>query len=234
MGCKRSHVQVVSPRPLNFVILIYMRVTKLGHCCLLVEKDGKKILTDPGKWSTLPDDLMGISAVLLTHEHADHVHSESITKIQQQNPNLRIITNVSVKKLLAEWKVVCELIDDKAEMDVEGIALKSYEAHHANIYPTFPNVLTSSFLIDAKLFLPGDSFVEPEEKIEVLALPVSGPWLKVVETVDYAKKLAPKMAFAVHDGMLADPSPFHGNIQKALENTGVEFKIIKDNDYFEV
>jgi hypothetical protein len=70
------------------------------------------------------------------------------------NPGIRIITNVSVKKLLNEWNVVSELIKDGSEMEVEGITLKAFEAPHANIYPSLLNVLTTSFS-----FLTNSSFL---------------------------------------------------------------------------
>ena len=28
-----------------------MKVKKLGHCCLIIEENGKKIMTDPGSWT---------------------------------------------------------------------------------------------------------------------------------------------------------------------------------------
>jgi hypothetical protein len=60
---------------------------------------------------------------------------------------------------------------------------------------------------------------------------VSGPWLKVSDAVDYAKKIAPKIAFAVHDGMLSDAAPFSGNIQKIFEGSEIDFRIIQNYDY---
>jgi L-ascorbate metabolism protein UlaG (beta-lactamase superfamily) len=63
-----------------------MRITMIGHSTVLIETDGKKILTDPywGKWGNPAYARLGIPAksrhelsdvdgVLISHDHWDHV-----------------------------------------------------------------------------------------------------------------------------------------------------------------
>ena len=40
--------------------------------------------------------------------------------------------------------------------------------------------------------------------MEVLALPVAAPWMRIEECIEYAKHIKPKSVFPVHDGMLKD------------------------------
>ncbi|HEX9462518.1 MAG TPA: MBL fold metallo-hydrolase, partial [Alphaproteobacteria bacterium] len=49
-----------------------MRMTKLGHSCVRLERDGQQIVLDPGVWSG-DDSAAGANALLITHEHADHL-----------------------------------------------------------------------------------------------------------------------------------------------------------------
>ncbi len=49
-----------------------MRITKFGHACLRVEHDGTTVVIDPGTFSE-PESVDGADAILITHEHADHV-----------------------------------------------------------------------------------------------------------------------------------------------------------------
>ena len=50
-----------------------MQITKFGQCCLLIEVAGKRILTDPGRFSVSQNDVSNIDIILITHEHADHL-----------------------------------------------------------------------------------------------------------------------------------------------------------------
>ncbi len=48
-----------------------MRITKFGHSCVRLSEGGRDVVLDPGGWSER-EALDGVSAVLVTHEHADH------------------------------------------------------------------------------------------------------------------------------------------------------------------
>ena len=50
-----------------------MRLTKFGHSCLLVEEQGARMLLDPGTLSDGFEELQGLTAILYTHQHADHL-----------------------------------------------------------------------------------------------------------------------------------------------------------------
>ena len=74
---------------------ISMTITKIGHCCLLIEFNERKILTDPGTFSSAQNTLIGIDVVLITHEHADHIHVESLAEIIKNNPIRRDVWSLS-------------------------------------------------------------------------------------------------------------------------------------------
>ena len=54
-----------------------MRLTKLEHACVRLEKDGATLVIDPAAWS-MPRALDGASAVLVTHEHFDHFDADGL------------------------------------------------------------------------------------------------------------------------------------------------------------
>ena len=54
-----------------------MRITKFGHACVRVQGDGGVVVIDPGVF-TDPAALEGADAVLITHEHPDHVHPDHL------------------------------------------------------------------------------------------------------------------------------------------------------------
>jgi L-ascorbate metabolism protein UlaG (beta-lactamase superfamily) len=178
-----------------------MIITKFGHCCLLIEIDEARILTDPGNYSETPM-VSGIDAVLITHEHQDHLHVESLQIILAKNPEARVISHVGVGRVLDEAGIKWESIADGEVTDVKGVGIESCGSEHACIHHDLPKVQNTGFYIDGTLFYPGDSFHNPGKSMEILALPVAGPWMKLSEAIEYAKAVKPKVVFPVHDGML--------------------------------
>ncbi len=57
-----------------------MKIKKIGHCCLVIEINGKRIMTDPGSFinRTGKNWKQCIDLILYTHEHQDHYHLETL------------------------------------------------------------------------------------------------------------------------------------------------------------
>jgi L-ascorbate metabolism protein UlaG (beta-lactamase superfamily) len=203
-----------------------MKIKKLGHCCLVVEIDGKRIMTDPSfvDYGGESTNERNISAVLITHEHADHLHIETLKQILGHNPNAIVITNTSVGKLLSEAGIKYVKVEDGETYDLSGITLKGFGNTHAQIYEDYGQVQNTGYMINT-LCYPGDSFNPPHAQVDILALPVLGPWMKMKEAIDYAKSLKPRICFPVHDGPL---KPFATFVYKIPENflskVGIQFK----------
>lgn len=210
-----------------------MKITKFGHCCLLIEESNSRILTDPGSWNDVPE-LNAIDAILISHEHSDHVHIESVKKILSSNKGAVIYTHEGVKKLLDAGNIPCILIKDGEEVFMKGVSISSFGTKHACIHHDMPSVHNTGFYIANKFFYPGDSFHNPDKEIQILALPVIGPWMKMEEAIDYAKAIKPKVVFPVHDGMLRDDRrAFTRMIPKTLlEKEKIEFVDIKEGESF--
>ena len=58
-----------------------MRLTKYTHACVRLERDGSVLVIDPGIWSE-PHALLGTHAVLVTHEHCDHLYWDHIDRLR--------------------------------------------------------------------------------------------------------------------------------------------------------
>ena len=201
-----------------------MKITKLGHCCLIIETGGVRFMTDPGMF-TIPEqeNIEGIDAVVITHEHGDHFHLESLKKIIEKNPAAAIIANASVGKFLEKAALKYSKVGDGEATEVKGVGIAGYGKDHAPIYKEFGLVENTGYYFDGGLFYPGDAFYKPDRTVEVLALPVAGPWCKISESIDYAVSVKPKMAFPVHDGMLASGGFAHQVAKTILEKEGVPF-----------
>jgi hypothetical protein len=79
-----------------------------------------------------------------------------------------------------------------------------YGVDHALIHRDIPLVVNTGFLVEGELFHPGDSYTVPEEPVRTLLVPISAPWLKAGEMIDYFRQVAPARGYAIHDAILND------------------------------
>lgn len=216
-----------------------MKITKLGHCCLLIETKGKRILTDPGSYTVeAHSKLENIDYILFTHEHADHYHLESLKVLLKKNPSAIVYTNNSVSELLQKEGIEYTMVGHGENIllgEVGGpavpedsIGLVGIGEKHAEMHSSIPLSSNIGFFIDGRLWYPGDAFTNPERSVEILALPVSGPWMKISEAIDYALLLKPKVAFPVHDGLRFGTA--HALPAKILPSAGIEFVVMIEGD----
>jgi L-ascorbate metabolism protein UlaG (beta-lactamase superfamily) len=203
-----------------------MKITKHGHCCLSIEEKDLMILTDPGSYSTKQNELTGIDLVLITHEHADHFHVESVKKILENNPQVTIVTNSAVGKLLDKENIKYTVVADGDTFEMKGVTIEGHGIKHAEIYKTLTPVENTGYFINNRLFYPGDAFTDPKRPVDILALPAAGPWMKISEAIDYALTLKPKTVFPVHDGILTTPGISHRMLGMVLPQSGIELVIL--------
>ncbi|OHA57012.1 MAG: hypothetical protein A2114_01235 [Candidatus Vogelbacteria bacterium GWA1_51_14] len=206
-----------------------MKIKKIGHCCLVIKVGAVTILTDPGSYTVEEHSkLEGIDFILFTHEHGDHYHLESLKVILEKNPQAKIYANNSVSDLLEQAGIAYTKIEHQQNFSLAGVEVVGIGEKHAEMHSSIPLSANLGFLIDNKLWYPGDAFTDPEQPVEILALPVSGPWMKIGEAVDYALKLKPKKAFPVHDGTRFGSA--HTIPQRVLTPEGIEFVPIVEGD----
>jgi len=131
--------------------------------------------------------------------------------------------------LLDKEGIKYEILEPKKIKDFFGLEIESFDCKHEEIYEDIFLVENTAFFINGKLFYPGDSFYNPEKSIEILALPVAGPWTNVKNAIDYALKINPKICFPVHDGMLKSFGVAHIIPSVVLEKFGIVFKNLEEN-----
>lgn len=180
-----------------------MKITKLNHCCLVLEFDGMKIVTDPGSFSAEEvKSVRGANVILITHEHQDHFHTESIATLLKNNPDAKVVSNSAVAKLLEAEKVACTVVGDGQSTEINGVLIEGFGKDHAIVYGEMGKCENTGYFVANKFYFPGDNFYNPGKPVDVLALPTAGPWMKISEAIDFVKAVKPRMAFPVHDGMI--------------------------------
>jgi L-ascorbate metabolism protein UlaG (beta-lactamase superfamily) len=180
-----------------------MRLTKLGHSCVRLDKDGATLVIDPGGWSGT-DPVAGASALLITHEHADHLNGPVVQAALERDPGLELWTTAPVAGQFSGFASRVHVVGHEDAFTAAGFEVHVHGSNHAVIYPDVPVVPNVGFAIDGSIFHPGDAFTLPGEPVETLLLPVSAPWLKTSEMVEYARAVQPRMSYAIHDAILND------------------------------
>jgi len=211
-----------------------MKITKYGHCCLLIEERGLRILTDPGNYTTEQNKITNIDVVLITHEHGDHFHVPSMIEIMKNNPDARIITNQAVAKLLEAQGMKATIVGDGQTEQVSEVLFTGHGTKHAIVYKELGQVENTGYFIGPRLFYPGDAFYDPKKPVEILALPMGGPWLKISEVIEYALQISPKFAFPVHDGGLKNPEFMYGTATKIFQENSIQLIPLEINRETEI
>jgi L-ascorbate metabolism protein UlaG (beta-lactamase superfamily) len=192
-----------------------MRLTKYSHSCVRLDRDGAVLVIDPGSLSERAS-LDGADAVLITHEHFDHLDVDALTDALAKRPAVTIYTHPEVTPKLGDLRDAVREVVAGDEFEAAGFAVRAYGGLHAMVHPEVPRVANLGFFVEG-VYHPGDSFDVPTDAdVHTLFVPVSGPWLKLSESVEFVRAVGPRRAYALHDGLLneAGHQVYHGNMAK--------------------
>ena len=165
-----------------------------------------------------------INIILITHEHNDHLHIDSLREVLDNNQNALVITNTSVGKVLDQSNIKYKIVEEGEKFEIEGINIIAFGSTHAEIYNDFGKVQNTGYMID-NLCYAGDSFSYPDKNVDILALPVAGPWMKMKDAIEYAKNIRPRVCFPVHDAIMQDFATFAWRIpENILKEDNIIFK----------
>jgi L-ascorbate metabolism protein UlaG (beta-lactamase superfamily) len=206
-----------------------MKIEKFLHSCIRITHDGHRLLTDPGAFCfadgrVKPEDLGPVDVILLTHEHQDHFEPEALRTIIASGATT-ILAHPPLAEKVRAAGIPCDDLASGTTRTIGAFTIEAMGTPHGPLpLPLPPHC---GYLINGSLYHPGDSLVFPVGRaIDVLALPVAGPWCTVVAAVEAAKTLRPKLAFPIHDAII---QPFfidrlHWIVGKGLEGSRIEFR----------
>jgi L-ascorbate metabolism protein UlaG (beta-lactamase superfamily) len=191
-----------------------MELTKHRHSCVRIDDGDRTLVFDPGSFSDLDAALDGADAVLITHEHRDHLDADRVRAAAKADPRLRIWAPKAVADQLADLGEQVVAVDPGEAFEAAGFSVRTFGGQHALIHPLIPIVANVAYLINDTVYHPGDSLVVPDAHVQTLLLPAAAPWSKVSEVIDYAIAVRAPRAYPIHDAIVADV--YHGLLQGTL------------------
>ncbi len=179
-----------------------MKLTKYEHACFTVEKNGKVLVVDPGNLSSDFLAPKNVAAVVITHQHADHLDLEHLAEIFDKNDDVLILGPADViDKVEVENK---RAVEPGEKVTIGPFDLEFFGGVHALIHQSMARVQNLGVMINDLVYYPGDSLNTPNRSVDVLAIPAAAPWMKIGEAVDFLLAIKPRLAFPTHDAIASD------------------------------
>ena len=211
-----------------------MRITKYEHATLLVTLGDESLVIDPGSFLT-PPEYPAVTAIVVTHEHADHWTPEQVRRILDKSPDARILGPQGVATAMGDEFTV-EVVAPCYTVEVGDFTLRFFGGQHAVIHSSLPVIDNVGVLVNDELYYAGDSYTVPEAQVGTLAAPIGAPWLKIGEAMDYVLDVKPKRAFYVHDMTLSVAGKQMGaaRLKWATEQGGGTFSELQPGETLDV
>ncbi|ACZ30765.1 Zn-dependent hydrolase of the beta-lactamase fold-like protein [Xylanimonas cellulosilytica DSM 15894] len=197
-----------------------MRLTFHGHACVRLDNDDTILTLDPGAYSQAASALTGATAVLVTHDHQDHVDVAAVVAAMRADPVLPVYASGPAAQTLVDGGAPADRVHavrPGQELTVGAARVVVGGGDHALIHPRIPQAVNVTYRVEfggRSVYHPGDSFDLPAGPVDVLLTPVSGPWMKLGEAIDYAAAAEAPVLVPIHDALLTEIG--HGMTQRQL------------------
>lgn len=203
----------------NSILFVWLN----NYAGILLKTPSKTLVIDPV--DVKPKTFQNIDAILITHEHYDHLDPRLITEIQKQT-NCTIIADAASTKKLQHTVPSDKLTEIKpgAEIKIGEVSVKAEKSNH-NAQTPVTYIITSEDQV--KVYHTADSLPFPElaklgqkEKFDVVFCTVGiAPGSTPQTGFEIAWLTKPQVAVPYHTATVASQKEFAELLKKELPRT---------------
>ena len=184
-----------------------MLLTKYPQACLVLEgSGGGRIVIDPGNVVAARhalEDLGQLDGVLITHIHADHVDRGWIETLMASD--VPVYGNDHVAQEIPG----VTRVDDRTPFELVGFRVLPVDLAHCAMVNGQPGPPNTGFVIDDRLFHPGDGMRPEGVTVPEVVVPIAGPSISFRDAYALVELVGARVAIPIHyDFFLADPHHF--------------------------
>jgi L-ascorbate metabolism protein UlaG (beta-lactamase superfamily) len=183
-----------------------VQIVHFGHSCVLLKTDSARLLFDPGTYSTGFEPTTGLDVILITHQHPDHLDGERLPALVKANPDAALVSDEDSAPELERLGLTPTSVARPGDtFEFGGTTVTVVGGRHATIHEDLPMPANAGYIVDDGAFYhPGDALFVPEQRVDVLGLPMSAPWLKTGEMIDFLRAVGPRVAVPIHEALLSE------------------------------
>jgi len=170
-----------------------------------------------------------VKVIIVTHLHADHFDPEVVKRIMDDNPEVVVYTTEDN----AEAILGAEVVRGGDAKSVGEFEMVFFGANHAPIDGDKVPCQSVGVVVNGEFVHPGDSFdMPPVENLAILGVPVSAPWLKTGEAMDYIRAVRPKVVMPIHEALWSESGMKASSnwIQRVCDEVGCEHRQLKPSE----
>ena len=185
----------------------------------------KIIYFDPYK---IEDNMSDADIIFITHNHYDHMDSESINKVK--NNDTIIVAPKTMEDVIREIKFKDYIfLNPNEEIDLDDINIKTIPAYNLEkpFHPRTNNwlgyILTYN---NVTYYVAGDTDKTNEAenvKCDIALIPIGGKFtMNVEEASELVKTINPKVVIPIHYGSIIGDIQDGERLKELLSNTSIE------------
>jgi len=202
-------------------------ITFIGHSSLMFNYQDRNIFIDPVSQVADFSGFPKADAILVTHDHGDHLDAETIKSLTKEGTEV-FMTKLCQKKLPGGKVFGNGEFLIAAGVPVEVVAAYNIVSKRGNGIPYHPKGDGNGYVLkfgQFKVYVPGDTELIPEmsklKDIDILFLPVAEPYtMPVGMAAEAARMINPKILYPYH---FNNSNP--DDLKRMLMDTSIEVRI---------